>query len=632
MGNQNSLDRHYVGLFIACLIDVASASDAYKHTELLRDVRETLHRTAHEGLSFLTKTLPRLGKAIDFALSNGAPLRSSGLRLRPKTQIPQFLGCLLGEVFTMSGDERSDASIDALRALRLICNFEYKLELETTEDQAAEVIQQFISTDESLPSHSHDYAELSQDRKDQLAIAKRLIYQVVNMVDPFEDLRPKHGPGAVADGQKPHQKWDFSRRYYRKLHEVFPFWDYFVYNASDIADNLQRYLSYKEVESGTAKVILVPKDSRGPRLISCEPVSYQWIQQGLRRNLEKAITHSSLSEGQVNFNDQSINRRYALLGSQNQKWATLDMKEASDRVSVALVRQLFPERWLRCLLASRTDATRLPSGQIQPLNKFAPMGSSLCFPVESLVFWALSVAAVKQNRPHLSDWEASKSVFVFGDDLIVMSEDQGHVRNTLPSFNLLFNDAKCCVSGFFRESCGCDAYKGVDVTPLRLKKTWSHRSGRSIVSYVEFHNSALKRGLINVAEYVRNLLRPHISIPFSNAGDKGYLCYVDELKTALQVKHANRKIKRRWNSQLHQWEYSTWKVSTRSYQADTPGWSEMMRIASLNSGSRDSLRLAPVRVEHTWPTAKDVPDALIVEAYQYALPRQATLRRGWCRV
>ncbi|DAD51575.1 TPA_asm: RNA-directed RNA polymerase, partial [ssRNA phage Gerhypos.1_13] len=617
---------------------MASAS-TYPNIELYRDVREIEHRVRFEGLSFLTRTMPSFAKAIDIALATATPLRIVGFELKPRTKVPKFLGSLLAKVFDDAGNERSDASVEALTWLRQVLYTLYKLEVPTTEKQNDKTILSFIDTDNDLPTayirprngrivagglyrkhdqdanpekadggvhgnpmdrlvvelqttHRSRYSRcsdapgtprnrvhlLSAHEDSVLTVARHLVCRVVGGSDPRgADFAPRHGPGAVSGGEDAHEKVVFNRLYQR-LDAVFPYGEYFVYNLSHLCDSLPELNSLDCQEAGTAKVVLVPKDSRGPRLISAEPKEYQWIQQGLRRVLQKAIEDHPITRHSIRFTDQTRNRDLAMQGSKGEPWVTLDMKDASDRVSCALVRALFPEPWFECLWAARTPATRLPSGEVFQMNKFAPMGSSVCFPVEALVFWALSVAAIIHRNPHLSASQASKRIHVYGDDLIVNSEDHGVVLQTLPLFGLLFNQAKCCVAGSFRESCGCDAFKGVDVTPLRVKSTWDHRSGMSLVSYVMVHNHAIKRGMFNLADLIFERVSRHIRLPISDDDASEYLCWVDPRKMAIQVDRS--KSKTRYNKALHRLEVYTWTVVSADYTADTPGWSEMLRMAS----------------------------------------------------
>jgi hypothetical protein len=77
-------------------------------------------------------------------------------------------------------------------------------------------------------------------------------------------------------------------------------------------------------------------------------------------------------------------------GSVSGEIATIDLSDASDRVSLALVEELFGFNpgFLRFLKLSRSPFAQLPGGELVLLNKFASMGSALTFPVEAMVFTA----------------------------------------------------------------------------------------------------------------------------------------------------------------------------------------------------------------------------------------------------
>lgn len=247
------------------------------------------------------------------------------------------------------------------------------------------------------------------------------------------------------------------KRYYRSLAERFPYEDYFFFNLSHMCDELRSYLSLEELDTPVAKVVLVPKDSRGPRLISSEPLEVQWIQQMLMANMVHTIETHPLTRGLVNFTDQSVNRRLALRGSTEESnfLVTLDMKDASDRVHSTLVRILFPNTWVAALMAARSTATRLPNGEVVQLHKFAPMGSATCFPVEALIFWALSTATIIDSSNSLTingravtttpfatlnmlfrglercgTPACDRAVYVYGDDIILHREDYTVVERT----------------------------------------------------------------------------------------------------------------------------------------------------------------------------------------------------------
>lgn len=609
----------YVELFLACHSDVAGPNYPKQEWEL--DRREIANRVSAEGVSFLTKTLPRFGKAIDKALSHGSVLSIPGFEKRPGTQIPRFLGSLVEQVFRPDGCERSDASVWALSQLRQLCNLLYKLELPYTDDQEQKVLADFVSVDRTLADL--DLSRLSGSVGRTLERMRLLAHRVFGNVDP-STIAPRHGPGAVSTGEKPWEKKTF-KRYYTRLARAFPYDQFFFYNLSHLSDELLRFHYMPELESGQAKVCLVPKDSRGPRLISCEPLEYQWIQQGLGRLLMSTLESNRYTRGYVNFTHQSVNRSLALEGSLTQRWVTLDMKEASDRVSLELVwlafRDLTP--LMRALYSCRTSATRMPNGEIVTLEKFAPMGSALCFPVEAFIFWAISVAAIQVHRGETS-FRSLPEVYVYGDDIICRREDHPVIVAALEAVGLKVNYDKSCISGFFRESCGCDAYKGVDVTPARIRKRWRPRVPESLASYSAYQQNFDKRGYYHVSVLLQELLLKcglrYLDSEYSEAELRGItygLQAVNDCPVALRL-HSHVRPP--------DWEqYAPYKRRVRVADKSKPDYHRLEVRAPMltpverqchKHGWREMLRLASVR-------------SIEVVAGHYSIRRRVTLKRRW---
>jgi hypothetical protein len=433
MVNQNSLSSVYLETYKYLHRDVVGATASVRKIEYDRDVQTIEHRFRSEGMSFFTKTLPRLAKAVDKALATGEPLQFLFFKKKKGTQLPAFCWWLFNGVFDLAGRERSDACPVALKQLRQLLLVFYKLELPYDDETTEKVISNFVATDAAL---SFDSACLSGVTSVIAQRAQILIYRVMSGLCP-RDIIPRHGPGVVATGEECWNKCTFTR-INSTIEKVYPYTGYFLFNLTHVVDRLDAISRLTEVRSGTAKVVLVPKDSRGPRLISCEPLENQWIQQGQMRKIVPHLEHHRLTRGHVNFTDQSVNQRLALEASLTGKLSTLDMKDASDRVSWNLVNYLFPSHWSEALWASRSNDTILPDGRVISLNKFAPMGLAVCFPVEALIFWALCVSVVSCTR-NLSLAKARETIYVYGDDIICSSEDQAAIRQYLPHFDLMVN-------------------------------------------------------------------------------------------------------------------------------------------------------------------------------------------------
>nr|QXV72597.1 MAG: RNA-dependent RNA polymerase [Grapevine-associated levi-like virus 6] len=223
------------------------------------------------------------------------------------------------------------------------------------------------------------------------------------------------------------------------------------------------------------RVISVPKTMKTPRIIAIEPSHIQYMQQGLMRYITPRLESHPIIGQSVHFSDQSINRDGARRCSIRKNRATMDLSEASDRVHNELVKNVFKNSpLLPYLQACRSETALVPGEKTsRVLEKFASMGSAVCFPTEAMVFYTLVLVGyhyhygITPTRSSIKRF--SSSIDVYGDDIICQSTVAGTVRATLEAFGLRVNQSKSFVKGFFRESCGGDYYKGTDVTPVYLR-------------------------------------------------------------------------------------------------------------------------------------------------------------------
>lgn len=448
-----------------------------------------------------------------------------------------------------------------------------------------------------------------QESREILEVSSYIIESIFRDFDP-KDIVPRHGPGAVATGERLEEKWEFSRLY-DKIHQTYPYYEYFIAGgAKELVDRLEWYKNLERLKDGRAKVVLVPKDSRGPRLISCEPLEFQWIQQGLGRKIVRTLEFppggTSLTRGQINFTDQSINQKLALSSSLDGLYATIDLKDASDRVSLALVQRLFKRKpdVLKAILACRTSSTALPDGRVVEFRKFAPMGSAMCFPIEALCFWVLLVAGTSRHFK-LKQRDVGKTVFVYGDDIIIPTERAQFSIHTLERFGLKVNVSKCCIHGPFRESCGTDAFKGVKVTPIRLRTLWSGRKtdGSAYAAYTKIAN-ALQSEYKLCSDVIWNQLeKTYGKIPYGT-WRAGYPCRV--VACPDEAEDRNLQLFRSRRSRRYQRiEFKLPITSSRVKKSTLDGWTRMLR-------------------NFTIPPYDD-PSSIVV-------PRSMLIKRGWTAV
>lgn len=343
--------------------------------------------------------------------------------------------------------------------LRTILGFGYKAEQVPTDEQLQKAQKTFEDANQDVGFWNSVFKSTSVP--DPLfREARRLIGRVISRADWFEII-PSYGPGAVFPRRIPCEKGDFT--IYKPIEAYYPYDKYFncVHNVG--MEDLLKH-DYPVYDKITCRMVAVPKDSRGPRLICVHPSEAIWIQQGQRRVLEKSIEMSPLTAGKINFRDQSVNGSLALSSSSNREYCTLDLKEASDRIGLELINYLFGNYVFGTLCSTRATEVVLLDGRRVELQMFAPMGNCLTFPVESLVFWSLVRAGI------LSKYGVNcTEVYVFGDDIIFPTKYYDGAINGLIRAGLIPNTGKTFRKGLFRESCGVDAYNGINVTPHRVR-------------------------------------------------------------------------------------------------------------------------------------------------------------------
>lgn len=206
------------------------------------------------------------------------------------------------------------------------------------------------------------------------------------------------------------------------------------------------------------RFLTVPKDSTKDRGIAVEPslnVFYQLAYgQEIRRRL--ARVGLDLSSG------QDKHRALARCASLTGHLATIDLSNASDTICSNLVKLLLPATWFRALDGLRSKFT-LIEGKWVRLEKFSSMGNGFTFELETLIFFSLCLATLPKHQ-----W---KDVSVYGDDIIIPVAHSRDVMSILEFCGLSSNRKKTFDSGWFRESCGGDFFRGEAVRPYFLKES-----------------------------------------------------------------------------------------------------------------------------------------------------------------
>lgn len=198
------------------------------------------------------------------------------------------------------------------------------------------------------------------------------------------------------------------------------------------------------------------------------------------------------------------------------------------------------------------------------------MGSALCFPVESMVFFATIIASRLLRAGLFPDRQNVRSygrdVYVYGDDLIVPTDEAPTICDSLEAFGLKVNRRKSFWTGQFRESCGEDCYAGQRVTPIYLRSDspTSRRDATGIVSSVATANQLFAEGYYATAtalkEAVESLLGPlpQVAVAPFEALRKEIEQFGKPLgaTSAIGWTFPSEEVpKSRWNKQLQRFEY-----------------------------------------------------------------------------
>jgi hypothetical protein len=252
---------------------------------------------------------------------------------------------------------------------------------------------------------------------------------------------------------------------------------------------------------GVSRTIIVPKDHKSLRTIAGEPAWTQWIQQGYMKIMMRVIERHPSFRNRITFDDQT--RQHALLKG---RVATIDLSDASDSIRwkhmLLLGLPLDVRSWLANL---RTPMTRF-RGRFYPTIGVFPMGAALCFPFETLFFASLVVAWSRAETG-----QAPPTWGVFGDDIIITDSLYGGFCAFLRRIGLSPNMSKSFCGCGFLETCGLYLYKGVDITPVKIKKPPPELdSDETNLTYMEYADRLDRYTYHHLAQF----LRSHVKYPF----------------------------------------------------------------------------------------------------------------------
>lgn len=581
------LSRVYASIFS----DVAYAYPTLRG-ELLRDQTHLERLVEQRGIHTFCVDLPALGKHFDRCLSNGEYTPSHltlGRVRRRRGQIPEFLRGMLLLIFNESGDLKENYDVQAVFFVRQILFAAKKAHLDCSVEAVRTEVQNFFDIDSSLPEPEAFWqkeeatkAEFAEATPGFQASPRYLAKVAANPAKAellstllvnldlvsglitttlgeymYSEWRFKHGPGAISEATGPVNKYSFTN-WSNLLEREYPLADCGFHNYASWAGNCIEPATGRPrltSEVPASRLIAVPKTFTKPRLIAAEPSEHQWCQQNLWHYFRTRVERTWIGD-LIRFSDQTYNQSVCLEGSKEGNIATIDLSAASDRVTCHAVAQLFRSnpRLLRCLQATRTQyisqniRSDIP-GRVR-LRKFSTMGSACTFPVESLLFLALTLASIATKRrmkPSARNFrDLIGSVAVFGDDICCPEDSRELLLDALEVCDFKVNTDKSFWTGKFRESCGIDAIGGVVITPAYWRMS-NDGTPESFASNAEVANNFYKKFLVNTASYLDSTNGRHkLPLVTVDSGSLGRKSFVDPT--------SSRVLKTRWNKDLQRFE------------------------------------------------------------------------------
>lgn len=411
--------------------------------------------------------------------------------------------------------------------------------------------------DEALNATSLRGWQEVEDKLHMLTFAERDLANIRHIISallaPLNDeiLLPKHGSGKVAErGVLDIVDKVSTLRIGQRLAYAFYRETFGLIDRRTGVHRARRSRGGKQEIWARAK--FVRKDMFKSRSICMEITPIMYFQQEVHRWMRDSMDRGLMSLF-CDLEDQTKSQAAAVHGSKYLSTDTIDLSSASDSVHVDLVRGVFPTKFRFYLMATRSSVVDVPGIGKIAVEKFAPMGSACCFPVQCIIFTAICILSYMAVRLgvatsdidvsdiNVADFIASnmhktrtdntpftwrfEPPVVYGDDIAVDSRSTDEVISTLQRLGFTVNVNKSFMgSQSVRESCGVFAFGGHDITPVLYRLPFFKSGGvdASIVaSFIGNINYVRDNGYHSLSSFMLSVLkgfRLKYRLPFQNDG------------------------------------------------------------------------------------------------------------------
>lgn len=276
-----------------------------------------------------------------------------------------------------------------------------------------------------------------------------------------------------------------------------------------------------------SRLSFVPKNDAISRCICIEPSLNMFYQLGFGSILERRL----ISVFGLNMADQQFkNRRLACRGSIMDSSVTIDLASASDTISMKMLEAVLPPPFLATLKRFRSKSVEVGSASHE-LHMVSTMGNGFTFPLQTMLFACIVQAAARVMGQKLIYPRGAEvgNFGVFGDDIICPSSIVRQVMTLLRILGFSTNLDKTFVEGPFRESCGQDYFRGLDIRGVYVKTLDSMTSRFAVINQLNLFSAKTGISLPNCVRYLLNTVKRNYIPRWENddAGVKVPLWAVD---------------------------------------------------------------------------------------------------------
>lgn len=276
------------------------------------------------------------------------------------------------------------------------------------------------------------------------------------------------------------------------------------------AAEMARKARWGEIEVKDAALLsFVLKKYTRKRIVVTEPTAQTYFQLGLGKCMEGQLRkHVGLDLSC----QPALNSELARLGSIDGSFATMDEKQCSDYISLALSEFMFPPclfRWFKILRMGTVEH----KGVRIKLSMTSTMGNGFTFPMQTALLASLVLGVYNTLDIPTHDEYGVRNWGVFGDDIAVVTPAFNLLSEVLTDLGLVVNVEKSFSSGPFRESCGADFYEGTNVRPVSLKRYTTDQDLFSCFNRLAIWSSKVEIPLPQTLQILLGLMKAPTRVP-----------------------------------------------------------------------------------------------------------------------